>query len=83
METSDNPITTLANWSILAYTTEELYDSAAVIVRGNVVATRNRVLTETLQVHGLTGDTAERAKDIPEYTLVLEKACKSAVWKGT
>lgn len=81
-QSSGNTVPALANWSILAYTTEELYDTADVIVRGNVVATRNRVLTETLQVHGLTGDAAKRAEEVPELTLVLEKGMRERGMEG-
>ncbi|MEM8534652.1 MAG: hypothetical protein AAGF95_27670 [Chloroflexota bacterium] len=80
---SGNSIAALANWGEIAYTTEELYQSADVVVRGQVVSTRNRLHTEVLPIQGLTGETAERAKEAPEHILVLEKGMEERGMEGT
>ncbi|NOK59495.1 MAG: hypothetical protein GFH27_549285n19 [Chloroflexi bacterium AL-W] len=80
---SGNSIAALANWAELAYTTKELYQSADVVVRGQAIATRNQIFTETLPIQGLTGETAERAKEVSELTLVLEKGIQERGMEGT
>lgn len=80
---SGNSITALANWGEIAYTTEELYQSADVVVRGQVISTRNQIFTETMPIQGLTGETAERAKEVPEHILVLEKGMEERGMEGT
>ena len=80
---SVSPMVALANWGEIGYTTEALYDSADVVVRGQVVSTRTHIFTETLPIQGLTGEMAERAKEVPVHILVLEKGMQERGMEGT